>query len=172
MATGICRAVLAWYSPRLGAHATSLGDSSARAVPSSSSASTVNVWAPTSAVADQCRALTHAAGQSSGGGPGDRIDAEADFRSVSHLGDAFRQILAVEENDVAVGLAYDRGRVLPPHDVDGPVPAVPGQLHQAQAQAPARVEPRRFELRRVNHVLRLARAVSSIPITRRSGSVS
>lgn len=105
MATGICRAVLAWYSPRLGAHATSLGHSSARAVPSSSSASTMNVWAPTSAVADQCRALTHAAGQSSGGGPGDRIDAEADFRSVSHLGDSFRQILAVEENDVAVGLA-------------------------------------------------------------------
>jgi len=35
-----------------------------------------------------------------------------------------------------------------------------------------RVEPRRFELRRMNHVLRHARAVSSIPITRRSGSVS
>ena len=68
-----------------------------------------------------------------GGGPGDRIDAEADLRSVSHLGDAFRQILAVDENDVAAGLAHDRGRVLPPYDVDGPVPAVPGQLHQVQA---------------------------------------
>ena len=50
MNTGICRAVLAWNSLRLGAHATSLGHSSARAVSSSSSASTVNVWVPTSTV--------------------------------------------------------------------------------------------------------------------------
>ena len=50
MNTGICRAVLAWNSPRLGAHATSLGHSSARAVLSSSSAGTVNVWVSTSTV--------------------------------------------------------------------------------------------------------------------------
>lgn len=47
---------------------------------------------------------------------------------VDGRGDAFRQILAADENDVAAGLAHDRGRFLPSHDVDGPVPAVPGQL--------------------------------------------
>ena len=62
-----------------------------------------------------------------------RKRSEADLRSVSHLGDAFCQILVVDEDDVAAGLAHDRGRVLPPHDVDGPVPAVPGKLHQVQA---------------------------------------
>jgi hypothetical protein len=48
MNTGICRAVLAWYSPMEGYCATSFGHSPARTVPSSSSASTVNVWVPTS----------------------------------------------------------------------------------------------------------------------------
>jgi hypothetical protein len=42
-------------------------------------------------------------------------------------GDAFRQVLAVDENDVTAGLAHDRGRVLPSHDVDGPVLAVAGE---------------------------------------------
>ena len=48
MNTGICRVVLAWYSPIEGYCATSFGHRLARAVPSSSSASTVNVWVPTS----------------------------------------------------------------------------------------------------------------------------
>jgi hypothetical protein len=48
MNTGICRVVLVWNSPTAGASATNFGPSSARAVSSSSSASTVNVWAPTS----------------------------------------------------------------------------------------------------------------------------
>ena len=50
MNTGICRVVLAWASPSWGYCATSFGHSSARAVSSSSSASTVNVWVPTSAL--------------------------------------------------------------------------------------------------------------------------
>ena len=50
MNTGICRVVLAWCSPTAGDCATSFGHSSARAVSSSSSASTVNVWVPTSTV--------------------------------------------------------------------------------------------------------------------------
>ena len=50
MNTGICRVVLAWNSPTAGASATSFGHSPARAGPSSSSATTVNVWAPTSAL--------------------------------------------------------------------------------------------------------------------------
>src|SRR5579862_1584957 len=50
MNTGICRVVLAWNSPTEGYAATSFGHSPARAAPSSSSASTVNVWAPTSTV--------------------------------------------------------------------------------------------------------------------------
>jgi hypothetical protein len=65
-----------------------------------------------------------------------------DLSSVRHLGDAFRQILAVDENDVAAGLAYDRGRVIPPHDVDGPVPAVPGHA------------PPPFGMRYLKHLLR------------------
>ncbi len=48
MNTGICRVVLAWYSPMDGYCATSVGHSSARTVPPSSSASTVNAWVPTS----------------------------------------------------------------------------------------------------------------------------
>src|SRR5260370_53728 len=50
MNTGNCRVVLAWCSPRVGYSATSFGHSSARAAPASSSARTVNVWAPTSTV--------------------------------------------------------------------------------------------------------------------------
>jgi hypothetical protein len=42
-----------------------------------------NAVAESTTCLDECRALTQAAGQSSGGGPGDRIDAEADLRSVS-----------------------------------------------------------------------------------------
>ena len=48
MNTGICRVVLVWYSPTEGYSATSFGHSPARAVPSSSSASAVNVWVSTS----------------------------------------------------------------------------------------------------------------------------
>ena len=48
MNTGICRVALAWYSPTEGYSATSFAHSPARAAPSSSSASTVNVWVPTS----------------------------------------------------------------------------------------------------------------------------
>lgn len=48
MNSGNCRVVLAWCSPRVGYSATSFGHSSARAVPASSSARTVNVWVPTS----------------------------------------------------------------------------------------------------------------------------
>jgi hypothetical protein len=120
----------------------------------------------------------------------DRIDAQADLRSVSHLGDAFRQILAVEENDVAAGLAHDRGRVLgsktswptatsrvsPPSSATRPTPSRPpiagsgGNCPYSPVrvitsdgvdrrgddfdQRLSRVEPRHFELRRVNHVLR------------------
>ena len=43
MNTGNCRVVLAWCSPRVGYSATSLGHSSARAAPASSSARTVKV---------------------------------------------------------------------------------------------------------------------------------
>src|SRR6516165_11171871 len=50
MNTGNCRVVLAWCSARVGYSATSFGHSSARAAPASSSARTVNVWAPTSTV--------------------------------------------------------------------------------------------------------------------------
>ena len=57
MNTGNCRVVLAWAAPRsgdpatgLGHSATSFGHSSARAVPPSSCARTVNVWVPTSTV--------------------------------------------------------------------------------------------------------------------------
>src|SRR6266702_527586 len=50
MNNGNCRVVLAWCSPRVGYSATSFGHSSARAAPASSSARTVNVWAPTSMV--------------------------------------------------------------------------------------------------------------------------
>ena len=50
MNTGICRVALAWNSPTEGASATSFGHSPARAGPSSSSATTVNVWVPTSAL--------------------------------------------------------------------------------------------------------------------------
>ena len=46
MNTGICRVVLAWYLPTEG-HSATFGHSPARAVPSSSSASTVKVWVPT-----------------------------------------------------------------------------------------------------------------------------
>ncbi len=48
--TGICRVVLAWCSPRVGCSATSLGQSSARAVSSSSSAWAAKVWVPSSTV--------------------------------------------------------------------------------------------------------------------------
>src|SRR5690349_7444227 len=50
MNTGICRLVLAWNAPRDGASVISLGHTPARAVSSSSSASTVNVLAPASTV--------------------------------------------------------------------------------------------------------------------------
>src|SRR5258708_15589724 len=50
MNTWLCRAVLAWNSPTEGASATSFGHRPARAGSSSSSATTVNVWAPTSAL--------------------------------------------------------------------------------------------------------------------------
>jgi len=49
MNTGICRVVLAWASSSWGYCATRLGHSWARAVSSSSSASTVSVWVATSA---------------------------------------------------------------------------------------------------------------------------
>ena len=85
------------------------------------------------AVADQGRALAQAVRQAAGRGPADRIDAEADLRAAGRLGNPFRQVLAVDEDDVAARLAHDRDRVLPPHHVHGPVAAVPGQLHQVQA---------------------------------------
>ena len=50
MNTGICLVVLAWIRPRSGASTTRRGHSPARAVSSSSCATTVNVWAPTSTV--------------------------------------------------------------------------------------------------------------------------
>ena len=49
MNTGICRVVLAWASSSWRYCAANFGHSSARAVSSSSSASTANVWVPTSA---------------------------------------------------------------------------------------------------------------------------
>src|SRR5215470_6213993 len=51
MNTGNCRVVLAWAASSWpGNSATSLGHSLARAAPCSSSARTVNAWAPTSTV--------------------------------------------------------------------------------------------------------------------------
>jgi DNA polymerase IV len=84
-------------------------------------------------VVDQGRPLGQAVGKPAGRRPPDRIDAEADLRLAGRLCDPLRQVVTVDQDDVAARLAHDRRRFLAPDHVHGPVAALFRELHQVQA---------------------------------------
>jgi len=85
------------------------------------------------AVVDERRAPAEARRETAGRRPADRVDAEADPGVTDRVADAPPEVVAVDENDVAAGLAHDRSRLVPPHQVHRSVTPEPGQLHEVQA---------------------------------------